>query len=358
MSLPREYYETLVAGMPDAVVGVDRSLRVILWNPAAEELMERSARRVQGRFLEELLGGGSRLVHLLAETVRTGESHSDGDSQIVKPDGRTVGVSVAASPLPGPTGELAGAVAVVRDLSRVKQLEEEVRRGERLAAVGSMALGIAHEIRNPLGAIRGAAQLLRHEVRSAGTEYAEVMIKEIDRMSRVMEALMDLGRPMSFTFRLVNLHQILDQVVLLKESQVQGVRLLRRYDPSLPPILADEDRLMQVFHNLIGNALEAMAGGGVLTLTTRISTNPLFSKVDVGRGAAPMVEILVGDTGPGIPKELCARIFDPFVTTKPKGLGLGLAICHRIVEEHRGSIQVESQVGKGTTFALYLPIQR
>jgi two-component system nitrogen regulation sensor histidine kinase GlnL len=139
-------------------------------------------------------------------------------------------------------------------------------------------------------------------------------------------------------------------------ARERGVTMIRRYDPSLPPILGDEDRLLQVFHNLVRNALDAMERGGRLTLTTRVSLNPLFGKIDLGTGQRSMVEAQVTDEGAGIPAGVRARIFDPFFTTKDKGLGLGLSICHRILEEHRGAIQVESAEGRGTSMTCFLPI--
>lgn len=354
-------YGALIAGLPDAVIGARADLTVFLWNAAAEVLTGRSATRAMGRSLAELVPREGRLIRHLAETLRSGESRGEAESSLEMPDGRSIPTSLVTAPLLGPAGEVQGAVAVLRDLSRLKALEAEVRRGERLAALGQMALAIAHEIRNPLAAVHGAAQLLERELgEGAWSEHLGVMRREIDRVSRVMEALLDLGRPLRFTFAPVNLHQLLDRVLLLAEATVrqQGVQTVRRYDPSLPPVWADEDRLTQVFQNLIQNGLEAMPGGGRLTITSRLSAHPLYAKVDLGGGPRPMVEVLVADEGEGIPEAIRERIFDPFVTTKPRGLGLGLALVHRIVEEHRGAVRVESAVGKGTTFALYLPTAR
>jgi two-component system nitrogen regulation sensor histidine kinase GlnL len=136
------------------------------------------------------------------------------------------------------------------------------------------------------------------------------------------------------------------------------VQIVRRYDPSLPPVLADEDRVVQVIHNLVRNGIEAMPAGGRLTLISRLSMNPLFAKVDLGYGQRSMAEVQVVDEGDGIPDALRAKLFTPFFTTKDKGLGLGLAICHRIVEEHRGVLQVESQPGRGTMVSCFLPLAR
>src|SRR5262249_20590658 len=254
------------------------------------------------------------------------------ESEVTTIDGRTVPVSMLTAPIHAPSGGLRGAVAVLRDLSRIRALEAEVRRGERLAPLGQMALALAHEIPNPPPAVPGGAQL-----RGTGPggpapsrNPVAVMLAEIDRVNRVMEALLDLGRPLAFTFGLVNLHELLDRVTLLGEpaARAHEVQLVRRYDPSLPPLWADADRLRQVFQNLVQNGIEAMPGGGRLTLRTRLSLDPLFGgRVDVGAGPRPLVEVQVMDEGEGIPANLLDRVFDPFVSTKPRGLGLGLALA-------------------------------
>src|SRR6266446_1073870 len=250
MDSPRLDYEALVSGLPDALVGVDTDLRIILWNPAAEELLGRSARRVTGRALKEVFPPETSLVRHLTDTLATGESRSESSAVIEGPDGRPVHVSLVTAPLAGRSGAVTSAVAVVRDISRLRQLESEVRRGETLAAAGQMAVGLAHEIRNPLSAIRGAVQLMQRELGDEATSL--------------------------------------------------GVQFVRRYDPSLPPIMADEDRIVQVFHNLVRNAIEAMPGGGRLTLVTRLSMNPLFAKVDLGQGQKSLAEIQIADEGLGM----------------------------------------------------------
>jgi len=355
-------YEAVLAGLPDAVIAVDSALRVVFWNAAAEVLTARSARRAQGRLVKEVFAPNTSVVSRLAETLATGESRSESDGIIESTDGRAVPVSLLTAPLFARDGTVEAAVAVLRDLSRIRQLENEVRRGETLAAAGRMAVGVAHEIRNPLGAIRGAVQLLARELGPEPRlqEYTDVLLKEVDRVNRIIETLLDLGRPVQVRRVPLNLHQLLERVILLTEETARagGVSVVRRYDPSLPPILGDEDRLLQVFHNLVRNAVDAMKRGGRLTLSTRVSLNPLYGKMDLGGGQRTMVEVAMTDEGGGIPEAARARIFDPFFTTKERGLGLGLAICHRILEEHRGAIHVESAEGRGTTVTCFLPIAK
>ena len=355
-------FETVLAGLPDAVIAVDDALRVVFWNAAAEALTGRSSRRAEGRSLKELLPPDASLTRHLAETVRTGESRGEGETTLLTPDGHTVPVSIVTAPLFDHGGTVGAAVAVLRDISRIRELEAEVRRGETLAAAGRMAVGLAHEIRNPLGAIRGAVQLLARELAPGSRfgEYTQVLIQEVDRVNRIIEQLLDLARPVQLRTAPLNLHQLLERVALLaaEGAQAQGVTIVRRYDPSLPPILGDEDRLVQVFHNLVRNALDAMKGGGRLTLGTRISLSPVFAKMDLGAGQRSMVEVQVTDEGTGIPARVQAKVFDPFFTTKERGLGLGLALCHRILEEHKGAVRIDSVEGRGTTVTCFLPIAR
>ena len=355
-------FEAVLAGLPDAVIAVDTDQRIVFWNSAAEVLVERSARRAEGRYVKEVFSPDASVVRRLGETLATGESRSEAETVVERSDGRRVPVSIVTAPLCGRDGQVEAAVVVLRDLSRIHQLEAEVRRGETLAAAGRMAVGLAHEVRNPLGAIRGAVQLLRREIGpdSRLAEYTDVLLTEVDRVNRIIESLLDLARPIQLRAVPLNLHQLLERVTLLSEESARerSVTLIRRYDPSLPPILGDEDRLLQVFHNLVRNGLDAMERGGRLTLTTRVSLNPLFGKMDLGAGQRSMVEAQVTDEGAGIPEAIRARIFDPFFTTKDRGLGLGLSICHRILDEHRGAIQVESAPGRGTSVTCFLPIAK
>jgi two-component system nitrogen regulation sensor histidine kinase GlnL len=355
-------YAAVLAGLPDAVIAVDERLHVVFWNAAAEALTGRSSRRAEGRRLQDVLAPGASVITRLAETLRTGESRSEADGVVETVDGRAVPVSLVTAPLFTTDGVVEAAVAVLRDVSRIRQLEDEVRRGETLATLGRMAAGVAHEVRNPLGAVRGAIQLLERELggESRLREYTDVMLKEVDRVNRIIEMLLDLGRPVQLRRVPLNLHQLVERVALLHEETARSrqVTFVRRYDPSLPPILGDEDRLLQVFHNLLTNALDAMRQGGRLTLATRVSLSPLYGKVDVGAGQRAMVEAAVADEGAGISAAIRGRIFDPFFTTKDRGLGLGLALCHRIMDEHRGAIQVDSAEGRGTVVTCFLPIAK
>jgi two-component system nitrogen regulation sensor histidine kinase GlnL len=246
-------------------------------------------------------------------------------------------------------------VLVVRDLRRIKALEESQRPAERLTAFGVLAAAMAHEIKNPLLGIRGAAQLLREELMPADTrEYTEVIIREADRLNALMEEMLDFARPHPLSRTLVNLHQVLDSVIVLERPSYsgRGVLIRQHYDPSLPDIWADRNRLTQVFLNLVRNAWEAMPHGGMLTLTTGRSSEP----VRVGPGGGPMLVVELSDEGIGIAPEVQQKLFTPFFTTKAKGSGLGLAVSHKIIEEHGGRFVIKTIPGQGTTVRVYLPL--
>jgi two-component system nitrogen regulation sensor histidine kinase GlnL len=188
------------------------------------------------------------------------------------------------------------------------------------------------------------------------TEYVDVILKESDRLNRVLEGILDFTRIRHREMKACNIHSILDRVLLLNEESARqrSVVLARLYDPSLPDVHGSEDQLVQVFLNLIKNAVEAMPKGGRLTVMTRMSD--LFTTVQADGKKRQLMVVKVGDTGPGIKQEHLQDIFTPFFTTKDRGVGLGLALSYQIVQEHLGTIRVESQEGEGTTFSVYLPL--
>ena len=224
--------------------------------------------------------------------------------------------------------------------------------------MGTLAAGLAHEIRNPLGGIKGAAQLLRRSADADPSvrEFTGIMIREVDRVNQLIEQLLNLSRPAQLTLAPVNIHEVLEEVLLL-EGQTVGDKELhvrKRFDPSLPPIRGDRAQLTQVFLNLVKNAFHAMDSGGVLTVTTRVETDYHIRE----HGTAPnrFIWVDLADEGRGIGEEDLPHIFSPFFSTKINGTGLGLATSYRIIREHGGSIRVESTVGKGSTFRVSLVV--
>jgi two-component system nitrogen regulation sensor histidine kinase GlnL len=247
---------------------------------------------------------------------------------------------------------------LLRDMKHTKELEEDLKRADRLVLIGTLAAGLAHEIRNPLGGIKGAAQLLRRSADSNRSvrEFTDIMIREVDRVDLLIEQLLDLSRPAQLTLAAVNIHEILEDVLLLEGQTVNDreIHIRKRFDPSLPPIRGDRAQLTQVFLNLVKNAFQAMKRSGALTITTRLETDYHIRGQDTGPNRFIWVDL--ADEGGGIREEDLPHIFSPFFTTKINGTGLGLATCYRIIKEHGGTIRVETTEGKGSTFKVSLVV--
>jgi two-component system nitrogen regulation sensor histidine kinase GlnL len=236
-----------------------------------------------------------------------------------------------------------------------RSIGDTADRGSRVGSLAAVAAGLAHEIKNPLGGIKGAAQLLAEELAGHANvaRFTTLITREVDRVSALLEELLELTRPPRLRLAAVNVHRVLNDVLVLQQTAAKvAVRLV--FDPSLPDIWADEAQLRQVFLNLVKNAIEAMDDGGTLTVTTRIETD--FHVRHGGRDRGQFLSVDVEDTGPGIPLEDCERIFTPFFTTKTSGTGLGLAVTERLVTQHGGTIRVESELGRGTRVRVRLPV--
>jgi len=313
-----------------------------------------------GKGANEVLADNPAVVSQIEKTLSTGRSYADYDTVLSTKHGQRLAVGVVTSVLPDRDGNALGAILTVRDQTGVRDLKERIRRADRLAAIGQIAAGIAHEIKNPLVGIRGAAQLMKADrTLAAGTnltEYLDVILKEADRLNGVLEGILDFTRLKPLSSGRFNIHAVLDRALLLQEENARqkGVVLAREYDPSLPEVTGNQDQLLQVFLNLVKNAIEAMPSGGKLTAVTRMSD--LFTSVQADGRKHRLMVAKITDTGCGIKQEHLQEIFAPFFTTKDKGVGLGLALSYQIVQEHLGTVRVESAEGAGTTFSVYLPL--
>ncbi len=331
----------VIESLPHALVTLDAHGRVRDLNGRAERLFGVSVREAAGRPLGALLGEGGcadleRLVRAEARLVER-------PAECPGPDGKPVPVKVSAAALTDRTGRRVGTVLVIRDVRELRAVEEQLERSRRLAALGHMAAGLAHEIRNPLGTLRGFAQYFG--TRLAGDEeaegYARIMVDEIDRLDRLIGALLRLARPREPEPRDVPLAPLVERVLALarQEAARAGVRLGGEVPEGLS-VRADPDLLTQMLLNLVQNAVAATPAGG------RVSV--------LARGEGGEVAVAVDDTGRGLTPEEREHMFDPFYTTRPAGTGLGLALVHQIVEQHGGRIEVESIRGRGTRVTVWL----
>lgn len=354
----QELYANVIDSVGDGVVVLDEEGRLSLINPAAEELIGVSRRQATGLHFTSLFKGQELLLEMINKTAESGMTISDHENIVLRKGSHHVPVSATSSPLLLASGERIGTILQLRDLTNIRELEEAVRQADRLSSLGALAAGLAHEIKNPLGGIKGAAQLLEMEL-PAGSEqrdYIRVMLKEVQRVNRIVEELLELASPRRLELSRVNLHKVLGDIIILQKRAVEGMRVSfqQQFDPSIPPILGDEERLTQLFLNLIKNAVEAVGEDGIVRVSSRVLAD--YRMTQAGERGMRLVAVEVADDGPGIAKEQLEHLFTPFFTTKSKGTGLGLAISQKIVAEHRGMIKVESDVGKGTTFTVMLPL--
>ncbi len=354
-------YGMILENIDRAVIAFDQEGCITLFNPAAEALMERSSRQMVGQHYEVLFKAQETLLYLIKVALKESRSITDDEGLYLhRANAAPLPVNAYAAPIYANRGNQDGAVMIIRDLSRIKELEGTLKRADRLSILGTLAAGLAHEIKNPLGGIKGAAQLLAMELPEENSlqDYTQIMIKEVERINFIIEELMDLGNPRAPEFEEVDLAKILDDIVLLQReaARSQNTKFTLKIDPSIPPVQGDEGLLTRLFLNIIKNAREAILHDGEVVIETKIASD--YHMTGPGRRSSPMVYISVSDNGCGIAADKMEQIFTPYFTTKIKGSGLGLAISQKIIEDHNGLLKIESTPGEGTTMTVSLPLRR
>lgn len=349
-------WEQILSNLDDGVITADRQGTILFFNEASEVLTEISTSAATGQKLEQIFKREPWLTALVEKTWPPSLESAHGEGDLVTRWGGKTPISITASPLQDRHGTFSGTILLLRDLRHQRDLEEDLKRADRLATLGTLAAGLAHEIKNPLGGIKGAAQMLRRtsENNSSVLDYTDIMIREVNRVNQLIEQLLDLSRPAQLDLQALNIHEILDDVLLL-EGQAEAAQhclIKKNFDPSLPPIRGDRSRLTQVFLNLVKNAFQAMERSGTVTVTTRLETD--FHIRGNGSGRSQLIWVDIADEGAGISEADLPHIFSPFFTTKRTGTGFGLATCYQIVKEHGGMIRVESSLNKGSVFKVSL----
>lgn len=344
----RAFSGEVVAHMPAGLVTLDRDLNVTSHNDAALEILggvpENTAHGPETA--GERIQIPTELSALAARLEQKGRRIAQ-EISCRRPDGQTLRLDVTASVIRTGEGNPGGYLFLFHDLTELRDLKQEVERSRRLAAVGKLAAGVAHEIRNPLSSLKGFALFFQErysedvETRQAG----RIMVEAVERVNRSVTQLLDLARPMVVEKKEVNPARVVDHALHLmhRDFEASAVTVERRWVDPIPRLVTDPDRLNQILLNLFLNAVQAMEGGGRLVV----------SLSDGSRGDT--LTLAVEDTGFGIEADDLDRIFDPYFTTRPQGTGLGLAMVHRTVEALGGDIRVESEPGRGTTFYIDLP---
>ena len=357
----KRYTDNILASLTNGIVTVDLDGRVVTLNPAAEMMTGFFAGEVIGRYCTEVFGQTAEIGEILMETIATRSASPGVAITLHRRNGRTLPVEISAAPLRAGEGKDLGVIAAIRDLTVVRELESRLRRSDRLAALGELAAGLAHEIKNPLTSLVTFSRHLprRFDDPQFRAKFQSVVPRELERINGIVEGLLELARPARVNFTAVRLPALLERAAELyaQEMESGGVRVSRDYARDLPAVWVDAEAVYQGLVNLVRNALDAMPSGGDLTL--RAAWTGEHHVARPGRGApagSRRVQIEIEDTGTGIPTADADRVFTPFFSTKTGGTGLGLALTHKIIEDHGGSIDFRSAVGGGTIFRIVLPL--
>jgi two-component system nitrogen regulation sensor histidine kinase GlnL len=346
----------LLSALPAAVVLLDRDNCLRFANHAAEQFLGSSLAHLAQHPLAELVPEDNPIFLLIDQVRENDVTICEYDLNIDGPRLQKQGIIVQGSPLPEEPG---GVVLVLQDLSGARSLDRQLAFRSAARSVTGMAAVLAHEVKNPLSGIRGAAQLLEHSVGEADRELTVLIRDEADRIRALVDRMEIFGEK-PIERGPVNIHRVLEHVRRLAQSGfAAALRIHESYDPSLPPVWGSRDQLVQVMLNLVKNAAEAITAAGMangeITLTTGFQHGVRLAVPGSDQRLHLPLLVAVRDNGPGIPEDLRSNLFDPFVSTKASGSGLGLALVAKIVSDHGGLIEVDSRPGR-TEFRLHLPV--
>ncbi|WP_258340380.1 two-component system sensor histidine kinase AtoS [Citrobacter amalonaticus] len=336
--------DLIIENAADGVIAIDRQGDVTTMNPAAEMITGYTLNELVGRPYATLFSD-PHFASPVLDTLAHGTEHLAQEVSFPARD-RTIELSVTTSRIHNPNGELIGALVIFSDLTARKETQRRLAQTERLATLGELMAGVAHEVRNPLTAIRGYVQIIRQQTSlPVHQEYLSVVLKEIDSINKVIQQLLDFSRPRQSQWQQVLLNSLIEETLILVQTSGVQARITFNFeqDTGLPAIVADRELLKQVILNLLINAVQAINARGEIRIRT-------------WQYSATQQAVAIEDNGGGIDIALQKKIFDPFFTTKASGTGLGLALSQRIINAHQGDIHVASMPGCGATFTLILPI--
>ncbi|NKB50220.1 MAG: PAS domain-containing protein [Alphaproteobacteria bacterium] len=345
---------SLLNSLGDAVIAIAGDNRIRFVNHAAEQLLGAGAPLLNGQSLDNLISGDAPLLAIVEQCRRTGSSVTESEVHLESPRIGTHDVDVRATCW---SEDASVVILTLQQRSIARQIDRHMTQRGAARSVSAMAAMLAHEVKNPLSGIRGAAQLLEEEVSDDSQQLTQLICEETDRIVALVNRMDSFSddRPPERTA--VNIHEILDHVRRLAETGfARHLTIAEIYDPSLPPVYGSRDQLVQVFLNLIKNAAEAAPEtGGEIQLATRYRHGTRLAVTGGKEHVDLPLEITVRDNGAGIPDDLKSCLFDPFVTTKQNGTGLGLALVAKIIDDHGGMIDVET-VPRRTEFRVLLPM--
>ena len=344
----------ILGALPDPVIVIDRRGRILFVNPAAEQFLGSGAAALRGSAVADFVAPHSPLLALVDSVWRVGNTISEYDMLLEGPrlGSRSVTIQGAL------TGEGADKlVLTLHERSMAEKMDRQLIHRNAARSIAAMAAMLAHEVKNPLSGIRGAAQLLEQDADAAGRELTQLICDETDRIVALVDRMEAFSDHRPIERKAVNIHEVLERVRKVAQSGfARHFRLVEEYDPSLPPVHGNHDLLVQVFLNLVKNAAEALPGSDGEIILTTAYRHGLRLAVPGGEGRQHLpLMISVADNGAGIPEDLRPYLFDPFVTTKRNGSGLGLALVAKVISDHGGVIEFDSQPRR-TVFRVFLPV--
>jgi len=353
----RNNYEMILQQMDSGVIAANPEGIVVTFNSRAGEILDLEPQAILGQKIDRL---GDKIANMFRQTLRGQRYYNKTLPFNLTAMKEKKILSISSSCIKDREGEISGGLLVFSDITEISRLEEEVRQREKLATVGSMAARVAHEIRNPLVSIKTFCQVLPDKYQDQGFRevFLPLVIKEVDRITNITEDLLSLSRVSPKVLKSVAIGAVLEESLALVKKELRDKEILvnKNYTQENIILLTDPDKLKQVFLNLFNNSIQAMDKGGTLTISTELENNGQKLEFPSHQANSQIVFIRISDTGRGIPEEYLSDIFEPFFTTKEKGTGLGLVISKEIVNELKGSIEVESQPGAGSTFIIRLPL--
>ncbi|MEE9258477.1 MAG: ATP-binding protein, partial [Nitrospinaceae bacterium] len=353
-SLNRYFIDSMAGGW----ILFNREGRIVSVNPGALNILGYDQEELVGQSLDRfcrLLKVKEEFAERLKDAVFNQKVFSEQEMEIMSGESRTITLALSSTLLKDKDDLFVGVAATIKDLGRARELTEQMQRTDKLAALGGMAAALAHEIRNPLGSIRGLTQLLNEEFREGekGRTYTQTMIQEIDRLNAVVSNLLNFAQPTRREFQSCRINDLLEQAVAISQLEMEKkeVKLIKNLSPSLPPVWAESKQLVQAFLNLFLNAAYAVDKGGEIRIGSEFDPNRFVKQKKEARGG---VVVKIRNTGSPIDPSIEEHIFDPFFTTKEEGTGLGLAITHQIVAMNGGTIDLSRDDGL-TVFTLSFP---
>lgn len=359
----KNFNESIIQSMEAGLLTIDLENRITSLNRYGEAVLELQQSDLIGQPIQTVLPQ-DQLIKLLNESEQIESFSYETEMKLSLKSGRQIHVGFTIADRVDDSGKKVGSILSFRDITLLKQMQDEVLRMDRLASLGVLASGIAHEIKNPLAGIKTMAQACEEEMDEADTkkEYLVRISRQVNRLNGLLNTFFTFAKPKPPDRKPHSIHDILYEVTHLvrKKMSNQKIEYQMAVAEDLPDILVDAQQMQQVFLNLILNAIDAMPEGGKLSIRAfrqgeEDLEDPILISETKETDLRSHMKIVLSDTGPGIPDDILKRIYDPFFTTKPNGLGLGLSIVYRIIHEHGGRIQVKSNHGAGTTFYLFIP---